>query len=327
PAEPEMEMPTESTISAEHLTRAELVEAEPEQPAKGKGRTSRSRSKKTEIDAPTAAASETEAGEIALLVQAEVEPGAQIPGELSAEATEPEMTSPAPASRKRGRGKSVAQQVAEAEVEAAQESQNEPLQTAPVEDVVVPVETSARGRSRTRARKASDEQEAAETPAPASATPAPAAPPPTAAQIATRDLNSPISASVPTPPTTGVEIITSEERNGILYHTMRDLRNPSSVVHNVTRKSARRLWLYAIMQHEHGDPSAAEIAWHPSAPLGLWRREHRAGASRYDLSVRYPDGSLRIFYGVTDEGLIGKWRELIQLAENADYWGPPPIEK
>jgi hypothetical protein len=128
-------------------------------------------------------------------------------------------------------------------------------------------------------------------------------------------------------PTTGVEIISTEEKGKVLYHTMRDLRNPSSVVHNVTRKSARRLWLYAITQHEHGDPSAAELAWHPTAQVGLWRREHRAGASRYDLVARYPDGSMRIFYGVTDEGLAGPWRELVQMAENADYWGPPPVDK
>lgn len=336
----ESAMPTEATVSAEHLTREELVEAEPEAPAKGKGRTSRSRSKKTEIEAPTAAASETLAGEVAILVQAEVEPGAQIPGELpAAQAAEAELTSPAPTSRKRGRGKTVAQQTAEADAEAASEpdpAQAAPVEEAPAEEAPAEVEAPAKGRgSRARVRKSGEESGAASSAEPqptdgASATPAPTAtpaPPQTAAQTATRDLNSPISATVPTPPTTGVEIITSEERNSILYHTMRDLRNPSSVVHNVTRKSARRLWLYAIMQHEHGDPTAAEIAWHPSAPLGLWRREHRAGASRYDLAVRYTDGSLRIFYGVTDEGLVGKWRELIQLAENADYWGPPPIEK
>ena len=65
------------------------------------------------------------------------------------------------------------------------------------------------------------------------------------------------------PPNTGVEIISTEERNGQKFHTMRDLRD-GTTVHNVTRKSARRLWYYAILQHEHGDPSYAEIAWHPN---------------------------------------------------------------
>jgi hypothetical protein len=305
-------MPAEMTVSAEHLTREELVEAEPDRPATGKGR-SRKRDKKLEVEAPTAAAAETEAAQVAMLVEAEIEPGAQLPGELSAGAVEPEMTSPAPASRRRGKGKSVAQQAAEADVEAAP-GEAEPA----VEPAVAVDEAPKKGRS--RARKPVEEEKPAPTPQPAApTTPAAATPQP---QQAGQQ-----KGAVPAPPTTGVEIISTDERNNILYHTMRDLRNPSSVVHNVTRKSARRLWLYAIMQHEHGDPTAAELAWHPSAPLGLWRREHRAGASRYDLAARYPDGSLRIFYGVTDEGLVGQWRELIRLAEDADYWGPPPVEK
>ncbi|MGA7729969.1 MAG: hypothetical protein WCD37_01720, partial [Chloroflexia bacterium] len=197
----------------------------------------------------------------------------------------------------------------------------QPEQTSTVEEQAAPAEEAPKkGRGRTR-------KGAEEPPAPQ---PVVVAQPQQseAQQSATSSssIRSPQSAS-PAPPSTGVEIISTDERNNMLYHTMRDLRNPASVVHNVTRKSARRLWLYAIMQHEHGDPTAAEIAWHPSAPLGLWRREHRAGASRYDLAARYPDGSLRIFYGVTDEGLVGQWRELVRLAEDADYWGPPPIEK
>lgn len=314
----EAQMPTEATISAEHLTREELVAAEPEPTATGRGR-SRKRDKKLEVAAPTAAAAETEAAEVAILVEAEVEPGVQLPGELPAQATEPEMTSPALTSRKRGRGKSVAQQAAEADMTAAPEPQpvaEEPVHVEAQHEAEAP---APKGRGRSRARKSAEEQPEpapvpAPTPAPKQAQPQPAA---RSAQLS----------GGPTPPTTGVEIISTDERNGILYHTMRDLRNPASVVHNVTRKSARRLWLYAIMQHEHGDPSAAELAWHPNAPVGLWRREHRAGASRYDLAARYEDGSLRIFYGVTDEGLMGRWRELVQMAENADYWGPPPIEK
>ncbi len=315
PASSAGEMPAEIAVSAEHLTREELVEAEPEQPAK-KGR-SRRREKKMEVEAPAAAAAESDAAEIAILVEAEIEPGMQLPSELPAQATEAEMTSPpatTTSSRRRSRGKTVAQQVAEAEAEAAEQAP-QVEHAAPAEEQAAPAEAPApSSRSRSRSRKQAEVQPAeAAAPAPAPAQSQPAAQTP--------------QAPMPAPPTTGVEIISSEERNGILYHTMRDLRNPSSVVHNVTRKSARRLWLYAIMQHEHGDPTAAEIAWHPNAPLGLWRREHRAGASRYDLAARYPDGSLRIFYGVTDEGLVGQWRELIRMAENADYWGPPPVEK
>jgi hypothetical protein len=42
-----------------------------------------------------------------------------------------------------------------------------------------------------------------------------------------------------TPPRTGVEVVTVEERDGISYYTMRDLRNGNEVK-NVTRVSARR---------------------------------------------------------------------------------------
>src|SRR5205823_6355668 len=51
------------------------------------------------------------------------------------------------------------------------------------------------------------------------------------------------------PPSTGVEIMSTETRGSTKYHTMRDLRNKTTV-HNVTRHSARRLWHYAILQHE-----------------------------------------------------------------------------
>jgi hypothetical protein len=133
-------------------------------------------------------------------------------------------------------------------------------------------------------------------------------------------------AEPPDPPANGVEIVSTEERNGTLYHTVRDLRNLTTV-HNVTRKSARRLWHYAIVQHEHGDPAPAEVAWHPEAPIGVWRREHRAGATRCDLVARYPDGSMRVFYGVSDEALVGPWAELVRYADEAGYTGPTAVEK
>jgi hypothetical protein len=106
---------------------------------------------------------------------------------------------------------------------------------------------------------------------------------------------------------------------------MRDLRNKSTV-HNVTRQSARRLWHYAILQSEHGEPEMAEVAWHPTQPIGVWRRNNRAGAMRLDLVSRYPDGSLRIYYGVTEDGLHGPWLELLEMAEAAGYEGPKPAE-
>ena len=115
----------------------------------------------------------------------------------------------------------------------------------------------------------------------------------------------------------------TETRGSAKYHTMRDLRNQTTV-HNVTRHSARRLWHYAILQHEHGEPALAEVLWHPELPIGLWRRGQRAGAMRYDLVMRRPDGALSIYYGVTEEGLHGPWRDLVLMGEDSGYEGPDP---
>ena len=59
------------------------------------------------------------------------------------------------------------------------------------------------------------------------------------------------------PPRTGVEIVTSEKRQGTIYHTVRDLRN-GNLIHNVTKSSARKLWHYAITQAEEGPIDSQE---------------------------------------------------------------------
>ncbi|MBI5565916.1 MAG: putative DNA binding domain-containing protein [Chloroflexi bacterium] len=113
-------------------------------------------------------------------------------------------------------------------------------------------------------------------------------------------------------PRTGVEIVESEQRNGQFYHTVRDLRH-GGLVRNVTRKSARKLWHYAISQHEQHPDDTLQIKW--LGDLGLISASQRAGATRYDLALRQPDGALRIFYGVTDDGVHGEWQQVIALAE------------
>lgn len=106
-------------------------------------------------------------------------------------------------------------------------------------------------------------------------------------------------------PRTGVEIVRSEEREGVTYHAMRDLRN-MKVVHNVTRDSARRLWRYAITQKESSPADPASIDW--QGPIGFLRlHKQRGGAVRYDLAYR-ENGDIRVFYGVTDEGIDDMWR-------------------
>ncbi len=110
------------------------------------------------------------------------------------------------------------------------------------------------------------------------------------------------------PPRTGVEIVNTEERKGVLYHTMRDLRNGSQV-QNVTRSSARRLWQYAISHKEKHKLEDGEITW--AGELGLWRKYQQGRRTRFDLVQRLPDGSMRVYYGVTEEGIHGPWKPLV----------------
>lgn len=156
---------------------------------------------------------------------------------------------------------------------------------------------SARKPAATQAAPVAAEKPSRRKPA-AAAAPPPAPPPAPAAKVGAPTIPS---------PRTGVEIVSTEIRNGVPYHAMRDLRN-GSIVHNVTRYSARRLWYYAIMRHEVGLPDPDEIEW--SGDVGLWRKVRRANLLRYDLVGREPDGSLRVYYGVTEDGIQGPWREI-----------------
>jgi hypothetical protein len=109
------------------------------------------------------------------------------------------------------------------------------------------------------------------------------------------------------PPLTGVEIVATEERDGVKYHTVRDLRN-GSVVKNVTRSSARRLWHYAITEKEaQPDLNPNSIAW--VGNIGLWKKQQRGGVTRYDL-VQRNNGEVRVYYGVTEDGIHGEWKRV-----------------
>ena len=115
------------------------------------------------------------------------------------------------------------------------------------------------------------------------------------------------------PPRTGVEIVESVERKGTLYHTMRDLRNGNEIK-NVTRQSARRLWHYAITQAEEHAVGEDAIEW--QGEIGLLKQREHAGRVRYDL-VQREDGELRVYYGVTEDGIHSKWARLVGLKTNA----------
>lgn len=110
-------------------------------------------------------------------------------------------------------------------------------------------------------------------------------------------------------PRTGVEIVDSTDRDGVIYHSMRDLRN-LKVVQNVTHDSARRLWRYAITQKEKQPCEEGDVTWH--GERGFWKAyKPRGGDVRFNLTIKDDNGHLRVFYGVTEEGMDSDWRDLI----------------
>jgi hypothetical protein len=111
------------------------------------------------------------------------------------------------------------------------------------------------------------------------------------------------------PPGTGVQIVETEERKGTQYHAMKDLRN-GNVVRNVTRSSARKLWRYAITEHESHPVQEDQVQWQGN--LGLWKSSRRAGKVRYDLVQRMPNGQFHVYYGVTEDGIDGAWRVFLE---------------
>jgi len=109
-------------------------------------------------------------------------------------------------------------------------------------------------------------------------------------------------------PRTGVEIYETIVRQGTQYHTMRDLRD-GSLVHNVTRTSARRLWRYAIALHEKGTFGEDKVEWKDG--LGLWHKYLRSGKPHFDLVQKDKAGETHIYYGVSEDGIHGAWRTLV----------------
>lgn len=89
-------------------------------------------------------------------------------------------------------------------------------------------------------------------------------------------------------PRTGVEVVGVEERDGGSFYTVRDLRN-GNMVKNVTLKSARRLWHYALTQYASlpDDLKKAEIEW--LGDYGLLGKRKQGKRLNYDLVERTAD--------------------------------------
>jgi hypothetical protein len=62
------------------------------------------------------------------------------------------------------------------------------------------------------------------------------------------------------------------------------------------------------MEHESNPVDLGRVQW--SGNVGLWKRYKRGGVIRYDL-VFAENGSKRIFYGVTEDGMHGPWQQFV----------------
>ncbi len=110
-----------------------------------------------------------------------------------------------------------------------------------------------------------------------------------------------------TAPRTGVEVAAIEERNKTRYYTMRDLRN-GNLVKNVTRRSARKLWHYAIEETENNPVKVSKVRW--MGDIGVWKQREYNKRMRYDL-VQREGNAVRVYYGVTEDGIHGQWAALV----------------
>lgn len=120
--------------------------------------------------------------------------------------------------------------------------------------------------------------------------------------------NDPVSQSTFEPPRTGVEIVSSDKRQGTIYHTVRDLRN-GNLIKNVTKSSARKLWRYAISQIESGNIKPDKLSWKDN--MALIEKRQKGDLVWYDLAIRDDDDEVHIYYGVTDSGLNEEWLPLL----------------
>jgi len=109
-------------------------------------------------------------------------------------------------------------------------------------------------------------------------------------------------------PTTGVEILAIEEHAGGRHYTIRDLTT-GKITKEVTRKTARGPSRQAILAREDRLPSEDKITWHDARGFG--RTVLRDGIPQHDLALREPDGQVRIFYAVTNDGLDEDWRGVV----------------
>jgi len=114
--------------------------------------------------------------------------------------------------------------------------------------------------------------------------------------------------------------VSREERDGVAYYTVRDLRN-GMVVNNVTEKSARKLWHYAITEFAALPKDATRLKADWRGDFGLLKQSVQHKQTRFDFVQRL-DGTIRYYFGVTEDGVHGDWRQFVAGEELA---GGPAI--
>lgn len=110
-------------------------------------------------------------------------------------------------------------------------------------------------------------------------------------------------------PRTGVEVVSREQRDGVAYYTVRDLRN-GMVVNNVTEKSARKLWHYAITEFAALPEDSKNLGAEWRGDFGLLKQYSQHKQTRFDF-VQRVDGNIRYYFGVTEDGIHGDWRQFV----------------
>ena len=82
------------------------------------------------------------------------------------------------------------------------------------------------------------------------------------------------------------------------------------MIHNVRGDTQRRLWRYAIKEHETKPVDPSHVRWHGDRGY-LRGYRPRGEKSRHNLVLRADDGTLRVFYGVSDEGMDEGWQAVV----------------
>lgn len=128
-------------------------------------------------------------------------------------------------------------------------------------------------------------------------------------------------------PRSGVEIVDQQQRGGVWFYEVRDLRTTAGV----TRDKAQGLWAYAISRHEDLREKRidlySQVRWR--GRLGVWRAYRQGNRIKYDLVHRDINGVIdHVFYGVSDWGMGDEWSSfLAERREEADVeHEPPPYE-